>query len=123
MELLPAELRGSLPALYAQENERDPMVYLKFFALGSHWTWFVTEGSPEGDDFTFFGWIIGHEKELGYFSLKELESIEYGSCGARFPAIERDLYFTPMRLSEVKNLHEMQGTYEFYGVDTGKLEA
>jgi len=75
MELLPAELRESLPALYAQENERDPMVYVKFFALGSNWTWYATEGSPREADFIFFGWIVGHEKELGYFSLKEVQRI------------------------------------------------
>jgi hypothetical protein len=35
MELLPAELRGSLPALYSQERNPDPRVHLKFFTPDS----------------------------------------------------------------------------------------
>ncbi len=47
--------------------------------------------------FLFFGFVIGFEKEWGYFSLKELESAR-GPFGL---SIELDLYFTPGRLSEV----------------------
>ena len=47
MELLPAELRAHLPALYAQTHDRDPVVYAKFFTPWTHRTWYVTEGSPE----------------------------------------------------------------------------
>ena len=48
-------------------------------------------------DFLFFGLVIGFEKELGYFSLAELESAR-GPMGL---AIERDLHFTLGSLSEV----------------------
>ena len=66
----------------------------------------MTEGSaqydPEGPaggegDFLFFGFVIGFEKEWGYFSLNEMESAR-GPYGL---SIERDLYFTPGPLSEV----------------------
>ncbi len=106
MELLPAELRQQLPSLYAQEHTRDPIVYAKFFTPSSSWTWYVTEGSAQYDpedpaggegDFLFFGFVIGFEKEWGYFSLNEMESAR-GPFGL---SIERDLYFTPGRLSEV----------------------
>jgi hypothetical protein len=100
MKLLTDEVHASLPALYAQENEKDPMVHAKFFTPWTGWTWYVTEGSQEGDDFIFFGYVIGFEKEWGYFSLNELES-------ARGPGgltIERDLYFTPKRKSEIKEI-------------------
>ncbi len=43
MKLLTQELRRMLPLLYAQENEKDPMVYVKFFAPWSRWTWYITE--------------------------------------------------------------------------------
>jgi|GEM_PF-248867 len=101
MELLPDEIRKKLPPLYAQEHEKDPMVYVKFFHPLSHWTWYATEGSSEDDDFIFFGWVYGDFPELGYFSLNELESVK-DPLGL---GIERDLHFTPKRLSEVKKLH------------------
>ena len=111
MELLTQEIRQQLPPLYSQENEADPMVICKFFHPLSHWTWYAYEGSPvdadgycdtdqEKVDFLFFGWVYGDYPELGYFSLSELESVSVMGLG-----IERDLHFTPMRLSEVKKLH------------------
>src|SRR5437667_3413628 len=101
MELFPNELRTHLPPLYSQEQEKDPMVSVKFFHPNSHWTWYATEGSQEGDDFIFFGWVYGDFPELGYFSLAELEAFQ-DPLGR---GIERDEHFTPMRLSEVKKLH------------------
>src|SRR5712691_4553507 len=100
MELLPSEVREHLLPLYSQENEHDPLVYVKYFHPLSSWTWYATEGSPEGDDFIFFGWVYGDFPELGYFSLQELESVNVMGLG-----IERDLHFKPMPLSEVKQLH------------------
>ena len=55
MQLLTDELRQQLPPLYAQEHVADPVVHVKFFTPDSSWTWYATEGSPEGDDFIFFG--------------------------------------------------------------------
>jgi hypothetical protein len=97
MELLSEELRTKLPALYGQENATDAMIYAKFFTPWTGWTWFVTEGSQEDDDFIFFGYVVGLEAEWGYFSLHELESVR-GPAGL---TIERDLYFTPKRKSEI----------------------
>ncbi len=100
MELFPEEVRRQLPPLYSQEHEPDPMVICKFFHPLSQWTWYAYEGSPEGTDFIFFGWVYGDFPELGYFSLHELESVSVMGLG-----IERDLQFTPTRLSEVKQFH------------------
>ena len=95
--LLPDELRARLPALYSQEAEADPMVYAKFFLPGTQWTWYVTEGEAKGEDFLFFGFVVGQEAEFGYFVLSELES-------ATTPLglhVERDLAFTEGRLTDV----------------------
>ena len=100
MELLPDELRAQLPALYAQEKENNPMVYAKFFTPWTGWTWYATEGSQEDEDFIFFGYVIGLEKEWGYFSLNELESVR-GPGGL---TIERNLHFTPKRKSEIAEI-------------------
>jgi hypothetical protein len=98
MQLLPDELRAQLPALYAQEKVEDPIVHIKFFTPDSGWTWYVTEGQPEEDDFLFFGFVIGLEPEWGYFQLSELET-NRGPLGL---PIERDLYFRPAPISQVR---------------------
>lgn len=96
MELLTDELRRELPPLYAQEGNKDPTVYAKFFFPAGRWTWFVTEGSQEEDDFIFFGYVVGDFEEWGNFSLKELQSVcVYGLT------VERDLYFKQGAFSEV----------------------
>lgn len=88
MILLTPELRAELPLLYSQDGNRNPTVYAKFFFPAGIWTWFVTEGEPDGDDFRFFGYVIGHENEWGYFMLSELESLNIKGL-----TVERDLYF------------------------------
>ena len=112
IKLLTKELEKTLPALYSQEANPDPMVMAKFFTPDAGWTWYAIEGSPvdadgyfdtdkEKVDFLFFGLVSGIEVELGYFSLSELTSVR-GPFGL---PIERDLYFEPTRLSEVKTLY------------------
>ncbi|HUQ85365.1 MAG TPA: DUF2958 domain-containing protein [Candidatus Limnocylindrales bacterium] len=106
MELLTVELKEKLPALYAQEKERDPLVYIKFFDPTGSWTWYATEGEEADDDFLFFGYVVGHDSELGYFTLSQLRSAKKGVSGILSLPIERDLYFKPCRLSEVKGLNQ-----------------
>ena len=100
--LLPPSLEKILPKLYATEKKspKNKIVYAKFFATMAYWTWFVLEGSWDEDheDFIFFGLVHGHEKEYGYFSLKELESVGESNPLYR---VERDLYFTPTPLSKI----------------------
>jgi len=95
MKLLTKEIEKTIPALYNQESKgMDAIVYVKFFTPFSSWTWYATEYDPKEQ--IFFGYVIGFEREFGYFSLDELESVE-GPFG---PAIERDLYFKPKPLRE-----------------------
>ncbi len=101
MELLTEELRKQLPPLYSQEHVTDPMVICKFFHPLSNMTWYAIEGSAEGDDFIFFGWVHSDFPELGYFSLNEMQEVQVMGLG-----IERDEHFTPKKLSEVKKEHE-----------------
>jgi hypothetical protein len=104
MKLLPQEIRETLPPLYAQDGKGGKaVVHVKYFTPSSSWTWYATEGEPVLDesgkevDFRFFGLVDGHEKELGYFVLSELEEVR-GPMG--FP-IERDLHFKPKTLEEI----------------------
>lgn len=95
MKLLTHKIRKKLPPLYSQDGKGGKaVVHVKFFTPDSSWTWYATEF--DGED-TFFGLVDGFEKELGYFSLKELESVR-GSLGL---PIERDLYWQPKTLQEI----------------------
>jgi len=95
MKLLTKELIEKLPELYSQEHEKDPVIICKFFTPDANWTWYALEF--DGKD-TFFGLVDGFEKELGYFSLAELQTVR-GQLGL---PVERDLYFEPIRLSSVR---------------------
>ena len=106
-----------MPPLYSQEENPDPMVVCKFFDPVDSWTWYATEGSPvdedgyydtdkEKVDYLFFGLVVGFEKELGYFSLTELQTLKEGMRGIRALPIERDVYFRQQRLSEISSQHE-----------------
>lgn len=94
IELMSPELREKLPKLYEQEGIEDPIVHIKFFFPAADWTWFVTEGQAEGNDFTFFGYVIGFASEWGYFSLRELEEINVHHL-----TVERDLDFREAKMS------------------------
>lgn len=99
MKLLTQELKKQLPALYSQENEKDPMAVCKFFLPMTKWTWFATEFDKKD---SFFGFVVGEYPELGYFSLSELENIE-GPYGL---GVERDMYFEPTKLSRIREEYE-----------------
>jgi hypothetical protein len=95
MKLLTEEIRKQLPPLYSQDGKGGKAIaYAKFFSPSSNWTFYATEF--DGED-TFFGLVEGFEKELGYFSLSELESVR-GPMGL---PIERDLYWQPKMLEEI----------------------
>jgi len=115
MKLLTKELLEKLPPLYSQENVADPMVWVKFFTPDGNWTWYGIE--YDGKDI-FFGYVVGFEKELGYFSLKELESTR-GKFGL---PIERDKYFEPMPLSKVKELEKAVELDDITGTIAKKLD-
>jgi len=98
MKLLTKEIVKRLPPLYSQEQlGGKAVVHVKFFTPDSGWTWYITEGSQQDDDFLMFGLVDGMEKELGYVSLGELESAK-GPLGL---PIERDLYWWPKTLEEI----------------------
>ena len=95
--LMPPEIAAQLPPLYANEGQgEDAIAYLKLFTPWTSWTWSASEYDPE--ERLCFGVVVGHERELGYFSLDELEAIR-GPGGFR---IERDLYWKPRPLKECR---------------------
>ena len=76
--------------LYSTDGNMVKDVLVKFFNPCGAGTWYVFEAEKNGNDWEFFGLVDLDEKELGYFTLSELESI-------RLPfglSIERDMYFS-----------------------------
>lgn len=77
----------------------DHVVHFKYFCPWNQWTWYVFE--YDGDDMCF-GYVIGFEKEVGYFTLSELREVS-GPGGLR---IERDIHWTPKKVSEIRELNQ-----------------
>ncbi len=95
--LMPPEIAERLPPLYSQEALGEhALAVVKFFTPWTAWTWYASEYDPEQR--LCFGLVVGHEREVGYFSLDELEEIR-GPGGLR---IERDLYWSPRALKECR---------------------
>lgn len=98
--LLTEEVIKTLPKLREQEGSDDPIVHAAFVFPLSGWIWFVTEGEPGEDDFIFFGYVIGFEGELGYFTLSELEGVNIDGL-----KVERLEDFKPVSLKECLELY------------------
>ena len=93
-ELFPEKLLQRVPALYHTEGKGyDATAIIKIFHPMSSWYWYVVEYDS---DKIFYGLVIGHEIELGYFHRPELELSEL-----RGLPFERDLYFEPTSLREI----------------------
>jgi hypothetical protein len=100
-EFFPDHIKVQLPPLYSQEKNKDPIVYVKFFCPWNQWTWYITEGQAEDEDFLFFGYVVGHAREWGYFVLSDFESI----TGPGRLKIERDMYFSAQNASQIADIH------------------
>ena len=91
MKLITKTIEKKLLAnpLYSTDGNMVKNVLVKFFNPCGAGTWYVFEAEKNGNDWEFFGLVDLYDKELGYFTLSELESI-------RLPfglSIERDMYF------------------------------
>jgi hypothetical protein len=102
MKLMTEEIEKKLIKMGSQED-KNPKIIVKFFCPWNQWTWYVLEGEKlPGGDWRFFGLVDGLEKELGYFTLEELESLRKGNY-PNGPKVERDKWFGyDHRLNEFK---------------------
>ena len=101
-----------MPAIYANDGVPDPLVRVKLFDPTGSWTWYLTEF--DGDQ-EAYGLVVGHETEYGYIDLAELAAFR-----GRFSLpIERDIHFTPIPLSQVRErIDRANGVgVSGYGVD------
>ena len=96
-KLLTNEQLQTIPNLYETENQKDPICHLKLFLPSTNRTWDNKE-LEEADLNTCYGFVDGLEKELGYFTLSELENLK-GAFGLK---VELDTSFKPTKLSKIK---------------------
>ena len=96
MSLIAKDIVNKIPNLYETENQEEKICYVKLFLPNSNWTWYIIEIDKQ-DNNTCFGFVDGFEKELGYFSLKELANIR-DSLGVK---VERDISFKPTKLETI----------------------
>ena len=97
MKLIPHD--HTIPVLYTTEEETNPLCQLKLFTPDANWTWYIIE-IDEAQELCF-GYVVGLEQELGYFTMAEITSLR---GGLNLP-VERDLAFQPTTLEDVKRLH------------------
>ena len=90
--LMTKQMRKEIPPLYSTENKKpeDITVHAHYFTPFSSYDWYITE--YDGKD-TMFGLVKGHDTELGYVSLSELESQGMN--------VERDRYWNKKSLASV----------------------
>ena len=80
---------------YDKGSDMDQMVVAKYF--GGSWTWYLMNLDPEDSDYAW-GIVNGHAVEMGSWQMSELQKVKIKPFGL---GIERDLYFEPMKASEV----------------------
>lgn len=89
------------------------IVYAHYFISGTNVDYYVLEYDREHDEIFCWGELIPEMGELGYSSLREMESvvltipIKIGNITHRLPArFELDLYWEKAKLGEVLELRE-----------------
>lgn len=71
LPLMDKQLQEKIPQLYETDGKPNKMIYARYYL--EDWEWLVFEYSPLQR--LCFGLVDGYEKELGYFTLDELEEI------------------------------------------------
>ena len=98
MKMMTKTLAKKIPALYEQDGKGDDaIVYAHWFSPYTGWDWYCTEYDPE--EGLCFGLVKGMYDELGYWTVKQLEEVNEKH---NFPLIERDLYWNPCKLADVR---------------------
>ena len=95
MKLLTKEIAEKATKQYDKGSDMEQMIVAKFFNPVGSWTWYLMNMADNGD--YCWGIVDGNAVEMGSFSIKELEELQL-PLGMK---IERDLYFEPMKASEL----------------------
>jgi len=96
MELLPKKIEEKLPLLYATEETKieEKILQIRYHSIYTNWEWYVVEYNK--DTKIAFGYVIGQEKEWGYFSIEEFQEIN-----KEYLQIIRDEEFVAIKYKEL----------------------
>ena len=89
--------------LYSQDAKQMDALCQCVFRIG-HIRWYILEGQPEGEDFTFYGIACGlFETEYGYLSANEMRDIRVdgSSKGLGMMTVEPDMQFKACKLADI----------------------
>ena len=97
MELMTKELEKVLPKLYATENIKleEKILQVRYISINSNWEWYLVE--YDKDKKLAFGYVIGQDREFGYFSLEEFQEVNEERI-----EIVRDTEFKAIKFKELK---------------------
>ena len=105
---LPEPLKKELENEFKREEDmKTGIALIKYFTPDGSATWYLSEYMPEDDVFYGYCDMGNGYPELGYVSRKELRETR-GKMGLH---IERDYYFTPKTLNEVRGDPKMPAGY------------
>ncbi|MGI6448850.1 MAG: DUF2958 domain-containing protein [Desulfitobacteriia bacterium] len=106
IKLITKELEKKLPNIGKSTPKGDPICLIKLFNPCGAGTWWIAEKEKDGD--LLYGIAEIFEREIGYFSLSEIEALQcpgailINGYKKRFSLpVERDLYFDPTPMSEI----------------------
>lgn len=122
-KLMTKKLAGKLPSFYSTEKipMAEKIVWGHYFSPWMGWDWYLLEYDSRPDERLLFALVCGFEVECGYVSLDELETttrkievIERNSGHVQVievPAVERDKFFEPCKLSEIGERNQAVAEY------------
>lgn len=91
--------------LYSQDSKKKDAICNTIMCIGNA-RWYILEGQQEGNDFTFYGIVVGlTATEYGYFSANEMAdiTIDASKYGLRHLQIEEKTGFHPCKLSSIED--------------------
>ena len=97
-KMMTKAIEAIAPKLYETDGQGyEAVAVAHYFSCFNGWDWYMTEYDPV--EKLAFGLVKGFEDELGYFSIAEFEELNRSKG---FEVIERDQYWHPCKLSELK---------------------
>ena len=91
--------------LYSQDSKKKDAICITVFCIGNI-KWYILEGQKEGEDFTFYGIVVGlAATEYGYFSANEMAdvTIDASRFGLGQLQVQEIDGFIPCRLSSIND--------------------
>lgn len=91
--------------LYSQDSKKKDAICNTIMCIGNA-RWYILEGQQEGNDFTFYGIVVGlTATEYGYFSANEMAdiTIDASKYGLGHLQIEEQTGFHPCKLSSIED--------------------